>query len=56
MPWRTCTPAAMLSEMIDGLCPAALLPIHCEAGDRKEFLALHENCLMLDDGQRWEVE
>ena len=41
--------------LIDGLCPAALLPIHCAAEDREEFLSLHENCLMLDDGQRWEV-
>lgn len=42
--------------LIDGLRPAALLPIHCAAEDREEFLSLHENCLMLDDGQRWEVE
>lgn len=42
--------------LIDGLNPAALLPIHCEAEDRGEFLSLHENCLMLNDGQRWEVE
>lgn len=41
--------------LIDGLRPAALLSIHCEAGDREEFLALHSNCLMLDDSQRWEV-
>ena len=44
-----------VKSLIDGLNPAALLPIHCEAGDRKEFLSLHGNCLMLDDGQRWEV-
>lgn len=42
--------------LIDGLRPAALLPIHCAAEDREEFLSLHENCLMLNDGQRWEVE
>ena len=42
--------------LIDGLRPAALLPVHCAAEDREEFLSLHENCLMLDDGQRWEVE
>lgn len=42
--------------LIDGLHPAALLPIHCAAEDREEFLSLHENCLMLNDGQRWEVE
>lgn len=45
-----------VKSLIDGLAPAALLPIHCEAEDRKEFLSLHENCLMLDDGRRWEVE
>lgn len=44
-----------VKELIDGLRPAALLPIHCEAKDREEFLFLHENCLMLDDGQCWEV-
>ena len=44
-----------LKSLIDGLTPAALLPIHCEAGDREEFRSLHNNCLMLDDGQRWEV-
>ena len=42
--------------LIDGLHPAALLPIHCAAEDREEFLSLHENCRMLNDGQRWEVE
>ena len=42
--------------LIDGLRPAALLPIHCAAEDREEFFPLHKNCLMLDDSQRWEVE
>lgn len=41
--------------LIDGLRPAALLPIHCEAEDRGEFSALHENCLPPEDGRRWEV-
>ncbi len=41
--------------LIDGLCPAALLPIHCESEDRETFLSLHSNCMMLNDGQRWEV-
>jgi len=45
-----------VKALIDGLCPAALLPIHCAAEDREEFLSLHNNCLMLNDGQRWEVE
>lgn len=44
-----------VKALIDGLEPAALLPIHCEAEDRAEFLSLHKNCLPLDDGQRWEV-
>lgn len=44
-----------VKALIDGLRPAALLPIHCEAGDRGEFQSLHDNCLMLDDGQPWEV-
>ena len=41
--------------LIDGLHPAALLPIHCEAEDREAFLSLHGSCLMLNDGQRREV-
>ena len=41
--------------LIDGLRPAALLPIHCVAEDREAFLSLHNNCLMLSDGQRWKV-
>ena len=45
-----------VKALIDGLRPAALLPIHCVAEDREEFLSLHENSLMLDDGQRWEVQ
>ena len=44
-----------VKELIDGLRPAALLPIHCEAEDREQFLNLHDNCLMLNDGERWEV-
>lgn len=44
------------TQQIGGLRPVALLPIHCEAGNRKEFLSLHGNCLMLNVGQRWEVE
>lgn len=45
-----------VKALVDGLRPAALLPIHCAAEDREEFLSLHNNCLMLNDGQRWEVE
>ena len=45
-----------LQALIDGLRPAVLLPIHCEAEDRAEFLSLHGNCLMLNDGERLEVE
>lgn len=44
-----------IKALIDGLNPRALLPIHCEAENREEFLALHGNCLMLEDGQHWEV-
>ena len=44
-----------VKALIGGLRPAALLPIHCEAEDREEFLSLHGSCLMLNDGQRWEV-
>lgn len=45
-----------VKALIDGLRPAALLPIHCQAEDREEFLSLHKNCLPPDDGRRWEVE
>lgn len=44
-----------IKALIGGLSPGALLPIHCEAGNREEFLSLHGNCLMLEDGQPWEV-
>ena len=44
-----------IKTLIDGLRPAALLPIHCVAEDREAFLSLHNNCLMLSDGQRWKV-
>ena len=44
-----------VKALIDGLHPAALLPIHCEAEDREAFLSLHGSCLMLNDGQRREV-
>lgn len=44
-----------IRALIDGLHPAALLPIHCAAEDREEFLSLHPNCLMLRDGQSREI-
>lgn len=44
-----------LQALVDGLAPAALLPIHCEAADREAFSALHGNCLMAQDGERVEV-
>ena len=44
-----------IESLIVSLQPKALLPIRCEAEDRKEFLNLHDNCLVLGDGERWEV-
>ena len=59
MPWKVLPDLARLLKnsarviarevrvLIDGLRPAALLPIHCAAEDREEFFPLHKNCLML---------
>ncbi|MCY1714867.1 MBL fold metallo-hydrolase [Caproiciproducens galactitolivorans] len=44
-----------IQELIGVLNPQALIPIHCEAQDREQFKALHPNCLMVRDGERWEV-
>ena len=44
-----------IESLIVSLQPKAILPIRCDAEDRKEFLNLHDNCLVLDDGERWEV-
>ncbi len=44
-----------IQELIGVLNPQALIPIHCEAQDREQFKALHPNCLMQRDGERWEV-
>lgn len=44
-----------LQELIDGLQPLQLLPVHCEAEDRHLFEDLHPNCLPYGDGNRWEV-
>ena len=34
----------------------ALIPIHCAPEDRERFRALHENCVLLGDGETWAVE
>ena len=44
-----------IESLIVSLQPKALLPIRCEAENRKEVLNLHDNCLVLGDGERWEV-
>jgi len=44
-----------IQEFIRWLEPKALIPIHCDADDRSQFESLHPNCLMLHDGERWEV-
>lgn len=44
-----------IQEMICKLEPQALIPIHCEAQDRELFEVLHPNCLMVRDGESWEV-
>lgn len=36
--------------------PRALIPIHCAPEDRERFRALHENCILLRDGEAWAVE
>lgn len=44
-----------IQEFVRWLEPKALIPIHCDADDRSQFESLHPNCLMLRDGERWEV-
>lgn len=44
-----------IKNLIYVLKPETLIPIHCEAQDRRQFEALHSNCLMVCDGERWEV-
>jgi len=44
-----------IQELIRVLEPKALIPIHCEAQDRRQFEELHPNCLMMRDGERLEV-
>lgn len=44
-----------IEQLISSLEPKALIPIHCDADDRARFKMLHPNCLMLHDGERWEV-
>ncbi len=48
------TPAE-LEALIRHLEPKALIPVHCEAENRNEFLTMHHNCRMLTDGERWEI-
>lgn len=45
-----------IRKLMEGLRPAALLPVHCDQEDRQEFTRLSDNCLMLCDGERWEVK
>lgn len=44
-----------IQKLIVSLKPVTLIPIHCEAQDRGQFEALHPNCLMVRDGERWKV-
>lgn len=44
-----------IQEFVRWLEPKVLIPIHCDAHDRSQFELLHPNCLMLRDGERWEV-
>ncbi len=44
-----------IREFTRWLEPKALIPIHCDADDRSQFESLHPNCLMVRNGERWEV-
>lgn len=46
---------AELEVLIHHLNPKILIPVHCEAKNRNEFLTIHRNCQMLTDGERWEI-
>lgn len=44
-----------IRKFIAAAAPRALIPIHCAPEDRERFRALHENCLLLRDGEAWTV-
>ncbi len=44
-----------VEALTDELAPEALLPVHCDSEDRKEFLTPHKNCLMLNDNERYDI-
>lgn len=44
-----------LGKFIAALQPTVLVPIHCEEKERSEFLKLHDNCVMLNDKEVYEV-
>ena len=45
-----------IEKLIDVLKPKVLLPVHCDKADRAEFLTLHNNCLMSEDGVRYDIK
>ena len=48
-------PNKAIRKFIAAAAPRALIPIHCAPEDRERFRALHENCVLLRDGEAWTV-
>ena len=44
-----------IRKFIAEAAPRTLIPIHCAPEDRERFLPLHENCVLLGDGEAWAV-
>ena len=44
-----------IRKFIAEAAPRALIPIHCAPEDRERFRALHENCVLIGDGEVWTV-
>lgn len=44
-----------IQDFIRWLKPEVLIPIHCDEKDRTNFNNLHDNCMMLQDGERLEL-
>jgi len=44
-----------IKGLIWGLNPKALIPIHCDPNARALFGQMHDNCVLLEDGERMEL-
>ena len=45
--------ADTLKSFAEAVSPRLLIPVHCE--DRAAFSDIYKNCIMLDDGERFDI-